>query len=61
MRKWATVEPTIVFSARLFNPNDGHMGSTLFGGARSADSVETAAPPLIEIDRGTDGRVSGCV
>jgi hypothetical protein len=44
---------------RLLNSNDEQMGSTFFGDTKSAGVAGVVLPQQIEINRGTDGRVSG--
>jgi hypothetical protein len=36
------------------------MGSTFFGDAVGAAVARLATPPQLKIDRGMDGRASGC-
>ena len=41
----------------ILNPNEEHMGSTRSGEANPATLTGLAAPQLIDMDRGSDGRV----
>ena len=44
---------------RFLNSSDEQMDSTLFGDAKLAGAAGIVLPQQIEINRGTDGRVSG--
>jgi hypothetical protein len=59
MRKSSIAARTIVLASRFLNSNDEQMGSTFFGDTKSAGVAGVVLPQQIEINRGTDGRVSG--
>ena len=48
-----------MLASRFLNSNDEQMGSTFFGDTKSAGVAGVVLPQQIEINRGTDGRVSG--
>lgn len=59
MRKRGIAARTIVLASRFLNSNDEQMGSTFFGDTKLAAVAGVVLPQRIEINRGTDGRVSG--
>jgi hypothetical protein len=55
------VHPGFGVLAQKHNPNDEQMGSTPFGDTKLAGVSAIVPPPQIETNRGSSGRVSGCV